>query len=100
LPDAAQEAILQRTPGEEIMIAAIDVHVTQGGTIVGGELNPNARLVAHCALCGQDVESAASLTNGQFACAPCLRERLDALSVARFRLKESGSGTPWGKVTG
>ena len=82
------------------MIAAIDVHVSQGGTIVGGEVTIDARLVARCALCGRDVESSASLTRGEFACAPCLRERLDALSVARFRLKESGSGTPWGKVTG
>lgn len=82
------------------MIAAIDVHVTQGGRIVGGEVSTDARLVAHCALCGQDVESSASLTRGEFACAPCLRERLDALSVARFRLKETGARTPWGKVTG
>jgi hypothetical protein len=82
------------------MIAAIDVHVTEGGTIIGGEVSLDARLIAHCVLCGRDVESSASLTRGQYACAPCLRERLDALSVARFRLKESGGGTPWGKVTG
>jgi hypothetical protein len=82
------------------MMAAIDVHVSQGGSIVGGEVKLDARLVARCTLCGRDVESSASLAGGQFACAPCLRERLDALSVARFRLKESGSGTPWGKVTG
>jgi hypothetical protein len=82
------------------MIAAIDVHVTEGGRIIGGEVTIDARTIARCTLCGRDVESSASLTGGQFACAPCLRERLDALSVARFRLKESGSGTPWGKVTG
>lgn len=82
------------------MMAAIDVHVSQGGSIVGGEVRHDVRLVARCTLCGHDVESSASLTAGQFACAPCLRDRLDALSVARFRLKESGSGTPWGKVTG
>ena len=82
------------------MIAAIDVHVTEGGRIVGGEVTVDPRTVARCTLCGRDVESSASLASNQFACAPCLRERLDALSVARFRLKESGSGTPWGKVTG
>lgn len=82
------------------MMAAIDVHVSEGGSIVGGEVKLDTHQVARCTLCGRDVESSASLTANQFACAPCLRERLDALSVARFRLKESGSGTPWGKVTG
>lgn len=79
---------------------AIDVHVSKGGTIAGGEVHTDAKIVAHCTLCDQDVESSASLGATGFACAPCLRERLDALSVARFRLRESGSGTPWGKVTG
>jgi hypothetical protein len=82
------------------MIAAIDVHVSQGGRISGGEVTADSRTIARCTLCGRDVESSASLTGGQYACAPCLRERLDALSVARFRLKESGTGTPWGKITG
>lgn len=81
-------------------MTVIDVHVSQGGSIVGGEVRADAKMVARCALCGSDVESSAALSGGQFACAPCLRERLDALSIARFRLKESGSGTPWGKVTG
>ena len=81
-------------------MSAIDVHVSQGGTIVGGEVKPDPALVARCTLCSRDVESSAALGHGAFACAPCLRERLDALSVARFRLRESGSGTPWGKVTG
>lgn len=81
-------------------MAAIDVHVSRGGSIVSGEVRLDDKVVARCALCGSDVESSALLSGGQFACAPCLRERLDALSVARFRLKESGTGTPWGKVTG
>lgn len=81
-------------------MTAIDVHVSHGGTIVGGDVRPDPKLVARCSLCTRTVESSASLQAGAFACAPCLRERLDALSVARFRLKESGSGTPWGKVTG
>ena len=81
-------------------MAAIDVCVSKGGTIVGGEVRVDLEVVAKCSLCGRDVESAAALAAGIYACAPCLRERLDALSVARFRLKESGSGVPWGKVTG
>jgi hypothetical protein len=81
-------------------MSAIDVHVTQGGSIVGGVVRAEASMVAKCSLCAREVESSASLGAGAFACAPCLRERLDALSVARFRLKESGSGVPWGKSAG
>ena len=81
-------------------MAAIDVHVSKVGSIVAGQVRAEEKLVARCALCERDVDSAAALAGGQFACAPCLRERLDALSVARFRLVESGSGTPWGKSAG
>lgn len=81
-------------------MTAIDVQVSNGGSIVGGDVRPDPKLVARCSLCTREVESSALLAAGAYACAPCLRERLDALSVARFRLKESGSGTPWGKVTG
>lgn len=81
-------------------MATIDVHVTGGGSIIGGELRTDAAVVASCSLCSTKVEAAAALGEGTFACAACLRERLDALSVARFRLRESRSGAlPWGKVT-
>jgi membrane protein len=79
----------------------IDVHVTGGGTISNGELRPDPTAVARCTLCSREVEAAASLGAGAAACSICLRDRLDALSVARFRLRESRSGSlPWGKVTG
>ena len=81
-------------------MSVIDVHVSRGGSIVHGEVRIDVGMIARCTVCGSDVESSASLGSAGFACAPCLRERLDALSVARFRLRESGSGTPWGKVTG
>lgn len=81
-------------------MSAIEVQVTGGGSIDGGELRIDAATRARCTLCARDVEAAAAIGDG-FACAPCLRERLDALSVARFRLRESRSGSlPWGKVTG
>ncbi len=87
--------------GMLVTMAAIDVHVSRGGSIVQGELRTDPSVVARCALCASDVEAAASLSGEAFACAPCLRERLDALSVARFRLRESATGSiPWGKVTG
>jgi DNA-directed RNA polymerase subunit RPC12/RpoP len=82
-------------------MSTIDVHVSKGGRIERGELIADAQTVARCTLCGREVDAAASLGDRGYACAPCLRERLDALSVARFRLRESKSGAlPWGKVTG
>lgn len=82
-------------------MSSIDVHVTGGGTISNGELRADATAVAKCTLCGKDVEASAAIGKDASACAPCLRDRLDALSVARFRLRESRSGSlPWGKVTG
>ena len=81
-------------------MSVIDVHVTGGGVIKSGELSVDLSTHARCSLCAQDVEAAAAIGDA-YACAPCLRERLDALSIARFRLRESRSGSlPWGKVTG
>jgi hypothetical protein len=78
----------------------IDVQITGGGTITNGELRVDAATKARCGLCSRDVEAAAAIGSGH-ACATCLRERLDAISVARFRLRESRSSSlPWGKVTG
>ena len=80
---------------------SIDVHVTGGGIISNGEVRSDPNAVAHCSLCSREVEAAATLAAGTSACAACLRDRLDALSVARFRLRESRTGSlPWGKVTG
>ncbi len=79
---------------------SIDVLVTGGGTISNGKLSADPSAVARCTVCSKQVEAAASLGPGLTACAPCLRDRLDALSVARFRLQESGGPIPWGKVTG
>jgi hypothetical protein len=79
---------------------SIDVHVTRGGTITNGNLRADATVVARCTVCEKDVDASVSIGTGT-ACAVCLRDRLDALSVARFRLSESRtSSLPWGKVTG
>jgi hypothetical protein len=80
---------------------SIDVQVTSGGTISNGELRTDPTTVARCSLCSQQVDVSVGIGDGGTACAPCLRARLDAISVARFRLGESRSGSiPWGKVTG
>ena len=78
---------------------SIDVHVSGGGSIVGGELTQDAATVARCSICAREVEASAAIGENRFACANCLRERLDALSVARFRLHETRKSIPWGKVT-
>ena len=80
---------------------AIEVIISGGGRVANGELHRNEATRATCSLCATDVEAATSLAGGAYACAACLRERLDALSVARFRMFEGKSqGLPWGKVSG
>jgi hypothetical protein len=78
----------------------IDVHVSGGGSIVGGEVREDAATVARCTICAREVDVAASLGKDAYACAACLRDRLDAMSIARFRLRDGrNSKLPWGKVT-
>lgn len=79
----------------------ITVKVTGCGTMVGAELTRDASTHAECTLCSSHVEAVASVGKA-FVCAVCLRDRLDALSVGRFRLREgqASQGIPWGKVSG
>lgn len=82
-------------------MADVDVDVTGGGSIRDGVVRTAADVQARCSLCAATVAVSASIGDGRFACAECLRQRLDAMSVARFRLGEGrASGLPWGKVTG
>ena len=80
----------------------IDVQVTSGGRVNSGAVSVDPTTVASCSLCAKKVEASVGIGPDRTACAPCLRDRLDALSVARFRLQESGpsSTIPWGKVSG
>lgn len=82
----------------------ITVKVAGCGTMSASALERDDATRAACTLCGAEAEAVASLgPSGVFSCAPCLRARLDALSVARFRLREGQSergGSPWGKVSG
>lgn len=83
-------------------MAAIEVRVSQGGSVVQGQLRVDPAIVARCTLCEREVDAAAAIGGAGYACAPCLRERLDAMSVARFRLRDArpAEALPWGKVTG
>jgi hypothetical protein len=86
----------------------IDVEITGCGRVRGDDVQADASVVARCSLCDAKVEAAASIVAGAatpggasvLACANCLRARLDALSVARFRLGVPSTGIPWGKISG
>lgn len=86
---------------------AIDVEITGCGRVRGEDVQADPSVVARCSLCGSQVEAAVSISvppaagTSALACANCLRARLDALSVGRFRLREpQTSGIPWGKISG
>lgn len=81
---------------------SIDVQVTGGGKVTNGAVSIDPTTKATCSLCSKSVESSVTIGAGGTACAQCLRDRLDALSVARFRLQDTTGprSIPWGKVTG
>ena len=85
------------------MAQPIDVTVTGRGRILNGQAERDDAVRAKCSLCGSDAEAVATIAaageTDRCACAACLRARLDALSVARYRLADA-SGLPWGKVSG
>jgi hypothetical protein len=86
---------------------AIDVEITGCGRVRGDDIESDPSVVARCSLCRGQVEAAASIAispaagPSALACADCLRARLDALSVGRFRLCDpQPGGIPWGKISG
>lgn len=81
---------------------SIDVQISGAGVVTNGTVNPDPSTVARCSLCTKQVDASVAIGPDRSACAACLRERLDALSVARFRLQNDREprSIPWGKVTG
>jgi hypothetical protein len=87
------------------MASNIEVRVDGRGIVTGTEAREDTAIRAVCSNCGQTSDVVASLGGADggakmFACAGCLRERLDAMSVARYRMKEASPGIPWGKNSG
>ncbi|MCA9518238.1 MAG: hypothetical protein KC635_25050 [Myxococcales bacterium] len=81
-------------PGE------IEVRVHGAGVVNGDAVKIDEATEGLCSVCGGEADAVASLSPGTFACADCLRARLDAVSVARWRLKANPQGgLPWGKLT-
>jgi len=82
------------------MAGEIEVRIGGSGVVSGDEAKPDAATEARCSLCGAKAEAVASVAADTFACADCLRARLEAMSVARWRLRDPSPGLPWGKVSG
>jgi hypothetical protein len=85
------------------MAAAIEVRVTGRGVALGEDLRVDPAMRAGCDLCGKEIDAVVSVGAPEgpsvFACAECIRERLGAMSIARWRLQD-GHKTPWGKMSG
>lgn len=81
---------------------SIDVKISGGGVVINGAVSVDPTTKATCSLCSKSVDAAVGIGPDRTACAACLRDRLDALSVARFRLQDTSGprSIPWGKVTG
>ncbi len=83
----------------------IEVRVAGRGIVQGDTSKVDASVKASCSLCGCDADVVSSMTSNDgavtmYACLSCLRVRLDAMSVARYRMRDGGTGLPAGKVAG
>jgi hypothetical protein len=81
----------------------IEVRVAGRGSMRDGKPKADSGTSGRCDLCGRDADVVASVSPdaSTFACKPCLRDRLDAMTVAAWTLKEGDStGLPWGKFSG
>lgn len=80
----------------------VEVQVGGHGVVTGDEAQDAPTTEARCDLCAGGSDAVASLSatgaGAPYACRDCLRERLEAISVARWRFRTS-SGLPWGKIT-
>lgn len=81
-------------------MAQIEVRWSGHGVVRGDEAVKDAAATATCSGCGGTSDPIASVGGDQLLCARCLRARLDALSVARYRLRDDTKGIPWGKNAG
>jgi hypothetical protein len=87
------------------MAGVIEVRVGGRGIVRGDESTVDAQVRSRCSLCSAEAETVASISapggTEMYACPNCLRERLDAISVGRWRLRDGQSaGLPWGKLSG
>ncbi len=77
----------------------IEVRVKGRGVAAGEDLRFEPQTAAACDLCARDTDAVVNVGPSSFACSDCLRERLGAVSIAKWRLQDDHK-TPWGKVSG
>ena len=84
--------------------AHISVRIAGKGTITDGAPAADPGMSSRCDLCHLDVDAVASVGIGVdalYACKECLRQRLEAITVASWVMRDPApSGLPWGKVSG
>lgn len=83
-------------------MATIEVRITGRGTVHGQQANPDTDCNAVCSLCDTATDAVASVTTepgSVYACKSCLRERLEAMTLGAWMLREDAGTLPWGKVT-
>lgn len=84
------------------MASTIEVRVAGNGTVRAGTKALDPETKAHCDLCDTDDEVVVSTSTeggAPFACRSCLRQRLEATTIAMYELRNS-AGLPWGKISG
>jgi hypothetical protein len=82
-------------------MGSIEVRIAGKGVVANEALTKDESIDARCGVCGQNCDLVVSLTADLYACRDCLRARLDASSVAAWRLREpSKAGLPWGSIAG
>ena len=81
----------------------IEVRVHGRGSVRDAKPTENPKAEARCDLCGSVTDAVVSVTpngNAPFSCKSCMRERLEAITVALWQFREPGQGLPWGKISG
>lgn len=82
----------------------IEVRISRNGVVCGDDTTADETLQATCDVCGGTPDAVASVAaaghGAPYVCASCLRDRLEAMSVARWRFRAAHkAGLPWGKLT-
>jgi hypothetical protein len=83
----------------------IEVRVAGRGRVRDGQKTDDPGQTAHCDLCDSTSDVVVSTTpasDGPYSCRTCLRSRLEATTIAVWRLQDDAgeTGLPWGKISG
>jgi len=87
------------------MKSSIEVRVHERGSVRDGSPSPDKGTQAKCGLCEATVDAVVSVGReaaAPFACKSCLRERLEAITLGSWLLRDDSEkgGLPWGKISG